>query len=89
MPDKDVQLIHKPCLRIVGQWDLKEAGVEDNQVEPFLTSSLDPPWSSHPGSPADYHAAIRSFRREEAGGGARPGSPTRTRLHHLERRLCD
>ena len=49
MPDEDVQLTHKPCLQRVGEWVLKEAGVKDCQVEPFLTTSPEPPWSSHPG----------------------------------------
>ena len=49
MPDEDIKLTHKPCLRRVGQWVLREAGVEDSQVEPFLSTSPEPPWTSHPG----------------------------------------
>ena len=50
MADKDAQLTNEPCLRRVGQWVLKESGVEDSQGKSFLTSLLEPPWSSHPGS---------------------------------------
>ena len=49
-PDEDVRLRHKPCLRRVGQWTLNEAGIGDSQAEPFLRTSLEPPWSPHSGT---------------------------------------
>ncbi|XP_043226976.1 uncharacterized protein LOC122384061 [Amphibalanus amphitrite] len=50
LPDEDALLPHKPCLRRVGQWTLREAGVSGCPAEPFLRVSPEPPWSAHQGS---------------------------------------
>ncbi|KAF0306533.1 hypothetical protein FJT64_021977 [Amphibalanus amphitrite] len=50
LPDEDALLPHKPCIRRVGQWTLREAGVSDCPAEPFLRVSPEPPWSTHQGS---------------------------------------
>ena len=48
-PDESTALPHRPCLRRVGRWLAKEAGVEELPVEPMALYRCDPPWMGHRG----------------------------------------
>ena len=48
-PDEIAVLPNRPCLRRVGKWLAKEAGVGDLPVEPMAVYRCDPPWMGHRG----------------------------------------
>ncbi|KAF0295429.1 hypothetical protein FJT64_006986 [Amphibalanus amphitrite] len=69
LPDEDALLPHKSCLRRVGQWTLREAGVWDCPAEPFLRVSPEPPWSAHQGPAATIIASAFSGVTQRIGFG--------------------
>ena len=72
-PDRDVAaLSHRPCIRRVGEWVLKEAGIAGAPAAPVITFSPTPPWERHPDRTTFIVTLPEKTRRTD--------SPTKRRL---------
>ena len=54
VPDEDVHLPFKSCMRRIGRWVLEEAGIAYLPVEPYAQCPPEPPWCQLPTSTTIY-----------------------------------